>query len=395
MHLPSTDPAADSLDRSQAEYSIYGTAKGGGAYNSHLIAEGVFVILTVTGFMNVWLTVWLSFCLGMGLVLDRRTWQRKVSWSALPGQLRLYLQLLGQAAMDLLPYYLFAFLIYLCVAPVVLPLNLTVSSFVLLYGFYLATRSMLLVRYLWVLTFRWENAGRTFATRQANLKSQPLARRHVLWAFFVGNIGLVVRCSAQVLTIAVFERLRQSLGWDLATHPVFAPHYYLIFIGAVILWGATLYWAAQPTLVVYYRTHRTLHSCRPLYDSIHSIHHKGVLPTSLDSGTISPLEFLITEMSIPAATLVPNWWWTGGQVLIALVGHLPSHTTNTWMNSGHHHLLHHRLFNVNFGLIPREDDRFGTRHTEPEFQKPPLPVSAVSFEEPQMTMTSSQPKTMA
>jgi len=349
-----------------AEYPVYGKARNGGAYNSHLVSGVVFTALGCAGAINIWLVVWLNACIVAGLLLDTRTLRRKVALAAIPGQMLCYMQVLLRAMLHAFPYYVFAFCIYICVAPVLPALSLAVSSFVMLYGFYMVVRLFWLLRYLWVLLFRWDNAGRTFATHQANLKSRPVAIRHVLWAYFLGNVGLVVRCSSQVITIAGFEFLRRSFSLDLAAHPVTGPYVTTVFIVAAVIWFATFWWAVQPALLVYYRMHRTFHTCRPLYDSIHSIHHRGVLPTQLDSGTISPLEFFITEMMLPAATLAPDWYWTAGQVLLAFVGHLPSHDTNTWMKTGHHHLLHHRLFNVNFGLLPREDERYGTRYTEPE-----------------------------
>ncbi len=345
-----------------AEYRIFGTAPNGGAYNSHLVSGLVFALLAAVGAMNIWLMLWLNGCLVAAIFLDSRTMKRKVALRAMPAQVFLYLQVLGRAALHALPYYAFAFVIYVCVAPVVLPLNLAVSSFVMLYGLYMAVRLIWLFWYLYVLTFRWGNAGRVFANQQANLKSQPIAIRHVLWAYFLGNVGLVVRCASQVITIALFEFLRQSFSLDLTTYPDAAPYTMTIFIVAAVIWLATFWWAVQPALVVYYRTHRTFHTCRPLYDSIHSIHHRGVLPTQLDSGTISPFEFFITEMMLPVAALAPNWYWTIGQIVVAVAGHLPSHDTNTWMKTGHHHLLHHRYFNVNFGLLPREDVKYGTQY---------------------------------
>ncbi|WP_417734800.1 sterol desaturase family protein [Rosistilla oblonga] len=348
-----------------AEYRLFGAAGTGGAYNSHFVAGAIFIGLAAVGAIDWWLAIWLDSCLAIGLLLDRRTMNRKLALRAMPGQMLLYSQVALRAAVHLLPYYLFAFVLYLGMAPVILPLNFAISSFAMLYGFYMAIRIYWLVRYLWVLHFHWERAGRTFQTHQANLKTRSSAIRHVLWAFFLGNVGLVVRCSSQVITIAGFEYLRQRMNLDLTKHPDLSGHMMTIFWGTTAIWLATFWFALQPAFLIYYRVHRTFHTCRPLYDSVHSIHHRGVLPTQLDSGTISPLEFALTELNLPAATLVPNWYWTLGQIILALAGHFPSHDTNTWMKTGHHHLLHHRLFNVNFGLIAREDKRYGSYYCEP------------------------------
>lgn len=343
-----------------AEYPLYGSAQAGGAYNSHLASAVVFAALTAIGAVNGWLTAWVLLCLVAALLFDNRSWRRKIALPALGGQLALYLQVLARAALDALPFYVFAYVIYVCVAPVVLPTNLAVSSFVLLYGFYMIFRLYWLVRYLWLLNFRWESAGRTFEVHEANLKSRSMAIRHVIWAYFLGNIGLVVRCASQVLTIGLFEYLRTALGMRLEDHPLASGRLTTIFLVAAAVWAATFWFAVKRTLLIYYRTHRTFHSSRPLYDSIHSIHHRGVLPTPLDSGTISPAEFFITEMALPAGALVPNWWWTVANIILAFAGHLPSHDVGTRASFPQHHLNHHRWFNVNFGLTPSEDARFGT-----------------------------------
>jgi hypothetical protein len=273
----------------------------------------------------------------------------------------LYGQLLARAAWDAVPFYAFAFGVYLFVAPLWMWTNLAISSFVMLYAFYMVARAWWLVRYLRLLGFHWEDAGPTFAVREANLKTRSAAIRHVLWSYFLGNIGLVVRCAAQVLTISLFEGLRSAMGVDVATHSTLGPLLVPIGIAVAGLWLATYGLAGRRALLIYYRTHRTLHSCRPLYDSIHAIHHRAILPTPLDSGTISPAEFLVTEMAFPAGTLVPNWFFTIHQILFALLGHWRGHDSGRTVN---HHLLHHRLFNVNFGITPTTDARFGTLHPQ-------------------------------
>jgi hypothetical protein len=349
-----------------AEYPLYGQAQRGGFYNSHLLSALVFVALAAAGFINVWLTAWLITCLVVAIVLDGRGWRRKVVVAAMPGQLLLYLQVLARAAWDALPYYAFAYLVYIFVAPLWDWTNLAVSSFVMLYGFYMAVRGWWLVRYLWLLVFRWEDAGRTFAVHDANFRTRGAAIRHVLWAYFLGNIGLVIRCASQVLTIALFEWLRTATNMDLGTRADWRPYLLPVGLAVAAAWLGTFKLAINRALLIYYKTHRTFHECLPLYDSIHSIHHRGVLPTPLDSGTISPAEFFITEMALPAGMLVPNWWWTIAQAILAYWGHWASHDAGTRLKFSQHHLLHHRLFNVNFGLSPAEDERFGTLRTVAE-----------------------------
>ncbi len=343
-----------------AEYALYGQARTGGTYNSHLVAGALIIAFAGFGVLNVWLAVWATACLFAAMLLDETAWDRKVALAAIPSQFGLYLQVLVQAAWDALPYFVFAYVLYVCVAPIILPTNFVVSSFVMLYAFYMIIRGYWLARYLWLLNFHWDQAGRTFEVHRANFKSQSMAIRHVLWSYFLGNIGLIIRCSSQVLTVGLFEYLRTTSGMTLETHSIWSQHLMVIFIVAAVIYTAMFWLAVRRALLIYYRTHRTFHSSRPLYDCIHAIHHRGVLPTPLDSGTISPAEFFITEMVTPAAALVPNWWWTMGQVILAWAGHIPSHDAGTRRSFSQHHLYHHKLFCVNFGLTPSEDKRFGT-----------------------------------
>jgi hypothetical protein len=348
-----------------AEYPLYGAALRGGSYNSHVVSALVFVALTAMGLVSIWVTAWVGACLILALYFDARPLRRKIVLSAIPSQTMLYAQVLARAAGDALPFYVFAYFVYIFAAPLWLWTNVAVSSFVMLYGVYMAVRAWWLVRYLWLLGYRWENAGRTFAVHEANLKSRSMAIRHVLWAYFLGNIGLVIRCASQVMTIALFEWIRVSTATDLSRFPALRDHRLSIGIVVAVIWLATFWWAIKRALLVYYRTHRTFHNCPPLYDSIHSIHHRGVLPTPLDSGTISPAEFIITEMALPGGMLVPNWWWTIAQIILGIFGHWASHDAGTTMKFSQHHLHHHRLFSVNFGLSPAEDARFGTLYVSP------------------------------
>ena len=210
------------LPRRRAEYALSGQARAGGAYNSHLVSVALFVVLAAAGWMNAWLVAWLVACMLAALLVDERPWRRKVSPGAMPGQVWLYLQVLFQAACDAFPFYVLAYALYVCTAPIVLPTYIAISSFVMLYAFYMIVRAFWLVVYMWRLGFRWETAGRTFAVHEANLNSRGAAMRHVLWGYFLGNIGLVVRCGIQVVTIGGFEWLRQRFDMDLLKYPAAA-----------------------------------------------------------------------------------------------------------------------------------------------------------------------------
>lgn len=65
-------------------------------------------------------------------------------------------------------------------------------------------------------------------------------------------------------------------------------------------------------------------------------------------------------MALSIATVVPNWWFSVGQILMAFAGHLAAHDTGSRLSLSQHHLNHHRLFEYNYGLTPAEDEKYGT-----------------------------------
>lgn len=342
-----------------AQYSIYGTARRGGAYNSHVVFALMLIGLAMQQRLHYGIATWVAGCLTLAIMTDERSWRRKVCITAIPGQLWLYLQVVCQAFLDAAPQFLTAFAVYVLVAPVWKQYDVSISSFVMLYAFFMGVRLLRLVHYLILLIFRWDQANSgPFVVHEGNLTTPASAFRHLIWSYSLGNIGLIVRSGTQVLTLLVFESIRQGLDLDL-THSGYRDHIWQFAIIGTAVWLAMIGPAISKALLVFYRTHRTLHASLPLYDCIHAIHHRGVFPTKLDAGTESPLELSITEMVAPLATPVPNWLWTTGQVLIDLLAHEPGHDTGS-RRKYRHHIYHHHFFNVNFGLIPAHDRRFGT-----------------------------------
>jgi len=359
LEEPQQDPA-EAVPRG-AVYGLFGSAQHSGEYNGHIIFSIILAGLAAGGLVSLPVLGWVALCLVTTFLLDERTLKRKVLFWAIPGQFFLYLQVLLHAIRDVLPQYVLAFAIYVCVFPVRQRLDVPVSSLVMLYTFYMVVRLGYLLLYSHALTIGSQRIQlRVFGKEKANLRTRRVALRHVWWAYFLGNVGLIVKCSVQVITIAGFELLRTSLGIDIATHLVPGEHVAVISVAALVLCPLALWLSIGLSLTVYYRAHRTLHTYKPLYDGIHAIHHRGILPTPLDSGTISPLEFIITDMARPAFMLIPNWAFTLVEIGLALGTHLPSHDAGTLQKFAQHHLAHHKHVVFNFGLLPRDDARFGT-----------------------------------
>jgi len=350
-----------------AVYSLWGSAQRGGEYNSHILFSLVIASLTLLNLIPPAVGIWIAICLVATFLLDNRSLQRKVNLRSLPGQAFLYVQLVMRSFLTAFPHYAFAFMAYLCVWPVQDALNISfTSSLAMLYGFYMVLRLVYLARFTWALTGSGRVRPAVFSEERANLRDRQTALRHVWWTYFLGNTGLFAKCSVQVMTIGAFESLRQLLGLDLYNHPSIAPYSPFISALGVVLTTVGAGMSLKMSARVYYRAHRTLHVCKPLFDSVHAIHHRGILPTPLDSGTISPLEYFITDMARPAYMLLPNWLFVLCEIALAGWGHLPAHTTGTNSKLGGHHVAHHRFVVYNFGLMPEDDERWGTLYVAPE-----------------------------
>lgn len=346
-------------------YQVIGQADGTGTYNSHLI----FVVLLAASATFNWIPLWVAAlatsCFVGGFLIDRRRLADKVNLSVIPKQSWLYACVFVQVLRDAALPYALAFALYIFSAPILRSFHVSPNSFVLLYGAYLLFRTACLLKFSAQLLLRPHETPESILGKQkANLSTRNKALSHLFWAYFIGNVGLIVRCSAQVLTLALFDFCIRALNFNLDRFEWYQSNMLLIAIIAVVAWGLMIRWGFQRAALIYYRTHRTLHEERALYDCIHAIHHRAVYPTLLDSGTISPAEFALTELVFPAATIVPNWCWVMGQIGLGIVGHWPSHDSRNVSAAAKHHLLHHQHFKCNFGLTAELDIAFGTQFVD-------------------------------
>ena len=367
-----------------AIYRLWGPESRGGEYNSHILFVLTVAVLTWQGIMPPPAAGWIALCLAAAFLLDTHRLKRKVALRPLPGQAFLYGQLVIRAFLTVLPHYVFAFGVYICVMPLREQLNVGISSMAMLYAFYLTIRVTYLAWYTAVLLFAPDGSLPTvFSEQRANLRDRRTALRHVWWSFFLGNTGLFAKCSVQIMTIGLFEFIRRRLDIDITT-TLYVHHAGWVTAAGVtgVLIGVVL--SIRGSSEVYYRAHRTLHVSRSLFDSIHAIHHRGILPTPLDSGTISPLEYFITDMARPTYMLLPDWGFVVCEVVLALFTHLPAHTSGTDSRIAGHHLAHHLYVVCNFGLLPSDDRRWGTLY-EPASEDSRRAVDRASPRQPPRT----------
>jgi len=374
--VPATSfPSRDWSGRSTPFYSILADGKTRSYYNGYLVFLALVSVAVVRIGLSPLTISMLAFFvanLAVGYLVDGG--DEKVRLLELPIQMLAYLQLLLRWAIEVLPIYVLSFLFYLLIRPVWQSLNLWGgASFLPVYGFYLLLRTVQLVRYLVLVRTRWDDppARNPIGQKEGNFRDRASASRHLIWSYCIGNVGVTVRCGTQVGQIFVFETAAAAMGpFVLDWHRRFpllsgGSRITVLLAGtagvlAVLLWQRKLYPFAD---YIYYRVHRTLHENRALFTFLHRIHHKAIVTTPLDSGTICPLEFVLTETVWPPAALVPDWLWTIWQVHFAVTGYWPSHRTTAGVrvqDGNTFHVYHHYKPNVNFGILPESDARFGT-----------------------------------
>jgi hypothetical protein len=293
----------------------------------------------------------------MALVLDKEPLRTKLSLRDLPLHVVDYGALVWGVFKDTWGSFLLVFALYAVTAPLwrVASFGLsTIAAFWVLYGTYAAVRLSYVCYSQLTIARRWSTRRSPFLEHAANTADPAAARRHELWAFFWGNVGLVIRCGKQLAFITVA---------DLVLAPVQPwihefPGAWLVGVGLLI---AYLCLYATLAEVIFYKFHRTVHENHSLYRALHMIHHKGVCPSLLDSGTESIAEFSLTEM--PVVWLVfPTWAFVAMEFAL-LCNHLSGHMSRrTAYPPSARHIIHHHRFSVNYAIevVLPMDDWFGT-----------------------------------
>jgi len=189
--------------------------------------------------------------------------------------------------------------------------------------------------------------------------------RHQRWSLALGNMGLGFRLFKRVLIYAASVALAPTVpsitqlapSWH---HPV--------------AWGVALVALLTPLtaggqLFQFHCAHMWLHSNGALYRLVHKVHHLARYPIPSDSGTESPLEFMLSEITL-LGCFVPLALWLPGEAMAM-----------RWQRAGHtfelgnaqlrtagekalgdgpgYHMLHHAKNVGNMSIEPF-DKMFGT-----------------------------------
>jgi len=134
--------------------------------------------------------------------------------------------------------------------------------------------------------------------------------RHQRWSLALGNMGLGFRLFKRVLVYAASVAVAPTVpplahiapGWQ---HPV--------------AWGVALVVLLTPLtagaqLMQFHVAHMWLHANAALYRLVHKVHHLARYPIPSDSGTESPLEFALSEITLLNCA-VPLALWLPGEAM--------------------------------------------------------------------------------
>ncbi len=186
------------------------------------------------------------------------------------------------------------------------------------------------------------------------LYCMPSDAKKLVGVFLLGNIGLTARC----FKYEIWKKFSGWLVWssvgDVSLDPLLVQSHILFFAIVGFVVGMEIRHNAQDNLL-FYKIHRSIHASPTLYSFLHALHHKAISPTMLDSGSISPFELILTDLSMPTLLLcAPNFFVVGFE-FIAGFWHFRAHQADD-----SHHYKHHENQKYNFGLMVKFDKQFGT-----------------------------------
>lgn len=184
--------------------------------------------------------------------------------------------------------------------------------------------------------------------------------KHQRWSFALSNLGLSFRLFKRVLLFVLSTLVWPTVPTLAELYPTWQYPTAWAMLAHVLLTPLSLAF----TFFQYHLVHAWLHTNATLYRTVHKVHHLARYPIPSDSGTISPLEFAMHEVTVPKV-LTPFWFWLPGEIFIGMQ-HRKDHTFelgNQGLREGNGdaawHMLHHSK-NVGNYSFPALDKLFGT-----------------------------------
>jgi len=158
--------------------------------------------------------------------------------------------------------------------------------------------------------------------------------KHMWWSFFLSNIGTPTRTYMRVLLFSFAQVLH--VDW----FPAIVPDEWFIYVSIMSIFYFV------PIATQFYFFHRLLHSNSTLYALVHKVHHLSRYPIPSDTGAVSPIEMLMTNVNfLTMCAPFPVWCFAEA---ITFIRFRWAHDFSRDVEQDH--VLHHIDNRGNFGV---------------------------------------------
>lgn len=230
--------------------------------------------------------------------------------------------------------------------------------------FSITIRYLLFAGLFYSFFYIWKNNPFRFAKIQQRYPENKFVIREIAYSFLTilifGAVILAVTYACNKGYTRVYHHI-SAFGYT---------YYFLSIILMVFLHDTYFYWA-----------HRAMH-WKPLFKTVHKIHHLSTNPTPFAAYAFHPLEALVEVGIIPLIAFCMPYHpsaiaiFTLYSLLLNVMGHLgfelfpkgfTTHKIFKLHNTSTHHNMHHRLVKCNYGLYFNIWDRLmKTNHAKYE-----------------------------
>jgi lathosterol oxidase len=214
-------------------------------------------------------------------------------------------------------------------------------------SFFLSVRFFLFAGTIFLFFYVWKKRRFWYLKIQQQFPGKEHIIREIKYSFFTVIIfGIVISLVtwATKSNITLIYRPIDKYGY---------PYYFLSIVLMIILHDAYFYW-----------THRLLH-WKPLFKTVHKVHHLSFNPTPFSAYAFHPVEAIFEIGIIPLIVFtIPYhvstiWIFSAYTLILNVVGHMgyeffpkgfASHKILKWHNTATNHNMHHKFVKCNYGL---------------------------------------------
>jgi sterol desaturase/sphingolipid hydroxylase (fatty acid hydroxylase superfamily) len=212
---------------------------------------------------------------------------------------------------------------------------------------FLSVRFFLFAGAIFLFFYVWKKRKYWHLKIQQRFPDKKHIYREIRYSFYsVVIFGIVI---AQVMWAS-------RNHWTLIYHPIDKygwPYYFFSIVLMIFVHDAYFYW-----------THRLLH-WKPLYKTVHVVHHRSLNPTPFSAYAFHPVEALVESLIIPIVVFtIPYhvttlYFFSAYTLLMNIFGHtgyefFPKGFVRNrfwkWHNTATNHNMHHRFIKCNYGL---------------------------------------------